>query len=88
MAFDDVFDLTGQSLSPSVDDTQDERLEHWLEILTQTALERKAQEGTKRKLAPSDIEALVKAVFAEVSQCNFLIRQPFTVGSFAADCLL
>jgi Flp pilus assembly CpaF family ATPase len=68
MAFDDVFDLTGQSLSPSVDDTQDERLEHWLEILTQTALERKAQEGTKRKLAPSDIEALVKAVFAEVSQ--------------------
>ncbi|MBT7773584.1 MAG: hypothetical protein HN736_02555, partial [Anaerolineae bacterium] len=68
MAFNDVFDLTGQSLSPSVDDTQGERLEHWLETLTQTALERKAQEGTKRKLAPSDIEALVKAVFAEVSQ--------------------
>ncbi len=68
MAFDDVFDLAGRSFAPSVDDTQSERLEHWLKVLTQRAQERKAEEGTKRKLSPSDIEALVKEVFAAVSQ--------------------
>jgi Flp pilus assembly CpaF family ATPase len=68
MAFDDVFDLAGRSFAPSVDDTQSERLEHWLKVLTQRAQERKAEEGTKRKLSPSDIEALVKEVFVAVSQ--------------------
>ena len=68
MAFDDVFDLTGQSFAPSIDDTQGERLEHWLSVLTKRAQERKAEEGTKRKLSPSDIESLVKEVFASVSQ--------------------
>ena len=68
MAFDDVFDLAGRSFSPTVDDTSGERLEHWLKILTQRAQEKKAEEGTKHKLSPSDIEALVKEVFATVSQ--------------------
>ncbi len=68
MAFDDVFDLAGRSFAPSVEDTSGERLEHWLSVLTKRAQERKAEEGTKRKLSPSDIETLVKEVFAAVSQ--------------------
>jgi hypothetical protein len=58
-----VFDVVGKSQKISPDVPPDEIVEKWRKTLLEEGRAEKAKEASKRALAPSDTDALARAVF-------------------------
>ena len=62
-----VFDVVGKSQKISPDILPDEIVEKWRKTLLEEGRAEKAREASKRALAPSDTDALARAVFERIS---------------------
>ncbi len=63
-----TFDAFNQSLRPITEEPGEEVLRLWYQRLLEEAQRRKATLASQRRLAPQDLEELVRQVFAEVQE--------------------
>jgi len=62
---EEVFDIAGRSMLPSVENKTGE-LKHWWDVLAEEGQARKAMEARQRALNSAELEALARQVFEEV----------------------
>jgi hypothetical protein len=62
-----MFDITGKTLKPVTETRASDETEHWWDILVKEGRARKASDSLQRSLSSTEIEALARKVFDEVS---------------------
>jgi len=62
-----MFDIAGKTLKPITDVRSNEEMDHWWAILMEEGRAKKATESLQHSLSSTEIEALARQVFEEVS---------------------
>ncbi|MFZ5903206.1 MAG: ATPase, T2SS/T4P/T4SS family [Chloroflexota bacterium] len=63
-----MFDITGRTLKPITEARSSDEIERWWNMLAEEGRARKATESRQRSLTSTEIEALARQVFEEVSR--------------------
>ena len=62
-----MFDITGRTLKPVTESRSVDEMERWWTLLAEEGRARKAMESLQRSMSSTEIEALARKVFEEVS---------------------
>ncbi len=62
-----MFDITGKTLKPVTEARSSGEMDHWWHVLVEEGRAKKATESLQRSLSSTEIEALARQVFEQVS---------------------
>ena len=62
-----MFDIAGKTMKPVQESRSNEQSEHWWDILEKEGRAKKAEVARQKSMSSTEIEALARQVFEEVS---------------------